>query len=316
MNFLVLPPEVNSARIYLGAGPGPMLAAAAAWEGLAGELGSAASSFGSVTSGLVGAAWQGPAAVAMVGAAAPYQGWLSAAAAQAQGAAGQARAAAAAFEAAASATVHPAAVAANRSQFVSLVRSNLLGLNAPAIAAAEAQYEQMWAADVSAMVGYHGGASAVAAQLKPMAQTLSGPLGPVQAALANFNLGAGNSGSGNVGGGNTGNQNLGGGNIGSQNVGGGNIGSANVGNGNNGVGNIGGGNRGNQNLGSGNAGNNNTGFGNAGLGNMGSGNLGNTNVGNGNLGSGNVGIGNRGDSNMGVGNRGSNNVGIANTGNH
>ena len=76
MNFLVLPPEINSARMYLGAGPGPMLAAAAAWDGLAGELGSAASSFGSVTSGLAGAAWQGPAAVAMAGAAAPYVGWL------------------------------------------------------------------------------------------------------------------------------------------------------------------------------------------------------------------------------------------------
>ena len=29
MNFSVLPPEVNSARMYLGAGSGPMLAAAA-----------------------------------------------------------------------------------------------------------------------------------------------------------------------------------------------------------------------------------------------------------------------------------------------
>lgn len=26
MNFMVLPPEVNSARIYAGAGPAPMLA--------------------------------------------------------------------------------------------------------------------------------------------------------------------------------------------------------------------------------------------------------------------------------------------------
>ncbi len=68
-SFFVLPPEVNSARMYLGAGSGPMLQAAAAWEGLAGELGSAASSFGSVTAGLVDGAWQGPAAVAMAGAA-------------------------------------------------------------------------------------------------------------------------------------------------------------------------------------------------------------------------------------------------------
>src|SRR5689334_23399354 len=106
MNFLVLPPEINSARIHLGAGAGPMLAAATAWDGLADELGSASSSFGLVTSGLVESAWQGPAAMAMTAAAAPYQGWLSVAATQAQVAAGQARASASAFEAAVSAIVH------------------------------------------------------------------------------------------------------------------------------------------------------------------------------------------------------------------
>ncbi len=45
MSFLVLPPEMNSAAMYSGAGSGPMLEAAAAWDGLASELGSAASSF-------------------------------------------------------------------------------------------------------------------------------------------------------------------------------------------------------------------------------------------------------------------------------
>ncbi|WP_099225098.1 PPE domain-containing protein, partial [Mycobacterium persicum] len=52
MNFSVLPPEVNSLRMFCGAGSAPMLAAAAAWAGLADELGSAAAAFGSVTSGL------------------------------------------------------------------------------------------------------------------------------------------------------------------------------------------------------------------------------------------------------------------------
>ncbi|MGF2946904.1 PPE domain-containing protein, partial [Mycobacterium sp. Lab-001] len=35
MSFLVLPPEVNSLRMFAGAGSAPMLSAAAAWEGLA-----------------------------------------------------------------------------------------------------------------------------------------------------------------------------------------------------------------------------------------------------------------------------------------
>src|ERR1700761_559424 len=114
--------------MYLGAGSAPMLSAGAAWAALAGELDAAADGFGSVTSGLVGGSWQGPAAAARAEAGGPDVGWLSAASAQAQGAAGQARAAASAFEAAVSAMVHPAAVAANRNQLVSLVRSNLLGL--------------------------------------------------------------------------------------------------------------------------------------------------------------------------------------------
>src|SRR4051812_19735896 len=118
MNFSVLPPEVNSARIFAGEGPGPMLAAAAAWDGLSAELGFAAESFGSVTSGLVGGFWQGPASLAMASAAAPYVGWLSAVGSQAGQAGSQARALATAFESTVAAIVHPAAVAANRSELV------------------------------------------------------------------------------------------------------------------------------------------------------------------------------------------------------
>jgi PPE-repeat protein len=172
VNFSVLAPEINSARMFSGAGSAPMLNAAAAWDGLASELGSAASSFSSVTSGLASQAWQGPASAAMTATAAPYAGWLSAAATRATGAAGQARAVASAFEAARAATVHPSLVAANRNGLVQLVMSNFFGQNAPAIAAAEADYERMWAQDVAAMAGYHAGASAAAAQLAPWQQSL------------------------------------------------------------------------------------------------------------------------------------------------
>ncbi|KAA1238377.1 PPE domain-containing protein, partial [Mycobacterium simiae] len=59
-SFLMLPPEVNSARLFCGAGSAPMLRAARAWNGLADELASAASSFASITSDLASQAWQGP----------------------------------------------------------------------------------------------------------------------------------------------------------------------------------------------------------------------------------------------------------------
>nr|WP_264033198.1 PPE family protein [Mycobacterium riyadhense] len=175
MSFLVLPPEINSVRMFSGAGSAPLLEAAAAWNTLASELDSAAGSFSAMTSGLAGEAWQGAASKAMLAAAAPYAGWLSTAATQAFGASAQAQAVAGAFESALAATVHPVMVAANRSDLVSLVLSNLFGQNAPAIAAAESVYEEMWAQDVAAMVEYHAGAAAAAAQLVLPAQRASCP---------------------------------------------------------------------------------------------------------------------------------------------
>ncbi|WP_099223714.1 PPE domain-containing protein [Mycobacterium persicum] len=50
-------------------------------------------------------------------------------------------------------------------QFVAAVRSNVLGLNGPLIAAIEGAYDELWARNVTALVGYHGGASAAAADV-------------------------------------------------------------------------------------------------------------------------------------------------------
>ncbi len=317
-HFSVLPPEINSLRMYLGAGSAPMLQAAAAWDGLAAELGTAASSFSSVTTGLTGQAWQGPASAAMAAAAAPYAGFLTTASAQAQLAAGQAKAVASVFEAAKAAIVPPAAVAANREAFLALIRSNWLGLNAPWIAAVESLYEEYWAADVAAMTGYHAGASQAAAQL------------PLPAGLQQFlntlpNLGIGNQGNANLGGGNTGSGNIGVFNTGANtlvpgdlnNLGVGNSGNANIGFGNAGVLNTGFGNASILNTGLGNAGELNTGFGNAGFVNTGFDNSGNVNTGNGNSGNINTGSWNAGNVNTGFGiitDSGLTNSGFGNTG--
>ena len=163
--FPWLPPEINSALMFAGAGPGPLLAAASAWDGLALDLSGAASSFDSVISGVTSGLWMGPASLSMAAAAAPYVGWLTAAAAQAEAAAAQALAAATAFETAQAATVLPAAVTANRVTLMTLIATNFLGQNTPAIAMTELEYLEMWAQDVAAMVGYHAGATSVAATL-------------------------------------------------------------------------------------------------------------------------------------------------------
>ncbi len=165
LEFAWLPPEINSARIFAGAGSGPLHVAATAWDGLAQDLSASASSFDSVIVGLTSGPWAGPASVSMAAAAAPYVGWLSAAAGKAASAAAQARAAAEAFETALGATIHPAAVASNRTTLASLVATNFFGINAPAIAATEFQYVEMWAADVGAMMGYHTTSAAVASTL-------------------------------------------------------------------------------------------------------------------------------------------------------
>ena len=116
IDFAALPPEFNSARMYAGPGAGPMLAAAAAWNGLAADLSSAASSYGSVVSALTGGPWIGPSAMAMLAAAAPYVAWMGATAEQAELAGAQAQAAAAAYAEAFAMTVPPAEIAANRAQ--------------------------------------------------------------------------------------------------------------------------------------------------------------------------------------------------------
>ncbi len=168
VDFGALPPEINSGRMYCGPGSGPMLAAAAAWDGVAVELGLAATGYASVIAELTGAPWVGAASLSMVAAATPYVAWLSQAAARAEQAGMQAAAAAAAYEAAFVMTVPPPVITANRVLVMTLIATNFFGQNSAAIAVAEAQYAEMWAQDAVAMYGY-AAASASASRLIPFA---------------------------------------------------------------------------------------------------------------------------------------------------
>ncbi|RAU90981.1 PPE family protein, SVP subgroup [Mycolicibacter senuensis] len=165
MDFAFLPPEVNSGRMYAGAGAGPLLAAASSWDALAAELNAAGLAYESVLTEL-SSGWAGPSAAAMASAAAPYAHWMRTAATQAEETAIQARAATAAYEAAFAMTVPPPVIAANRSLLMTLVATNFLGQNTAAIAATEAHYGEMWAQDATAMSGYAAGAAA-ATRLDP-----------------------------------------------------------------------------------------------------------------------------------------------------
>ena len=162
-DFGALPPEINSGRMYAGPGSEPMMVAAAAWDGLAAEVGTAASGYSSVIDELTSGPWVGPTSASMVSAVTPYVTWLSGVAAQAEETAIQARAAAAAFETAFAMTVPPPVIAANRVLLMTLIATNFFGQNTPAIAATEAQYMEMWAQDAAAMYGYAGASASAAA---------------------------------------------------------------------------------------------------------------------------------------------------------
>lgn len=171
--------------MYAGAGAAPMLAAAAAWNGIADELRTAAGSFGSIIARLTTEAWVSSASLTMVAAAQPLLAWMARTAESAARAAAQAMSSVAAYETAFAMTVPPAEVAANRARLAALTATNILGQNTQAIAVTEARYSEMWARDAAAMYGYAASSSG-AAQLDPLispAETIN-PAGTANQAAA------------------------------------------------------------------------------------------------------------------------------------
>src|SRR5271166_3854405 len=154
MSFMMFPPEVNSALMYSGAGSGPLMAAASAWDELAADLETTAASYQAVVQQLTGGPWLGPSATSMASSTAPFIAWLQGSSIQAAQTSAQALAAAAAYEGAFDATVPPSVIAANRALLAALVATNFLGQNTPAIAATEALYMEMWIQDCLTMDNY------------------------------------------------------------------------------------------------------------------------------------------------------------------
>jgi PPE-repeat protein len=155
-----LPPEINSAKIYAGPGAESLVAAAAAWSGLASDLQASVAGHRSVIDALTSGQWTGPAAAKLASAVSPFIAWLDLSAEEAGQAASQASTAANAYEAAFLASVPPPLIAANRALLLELVATNVLGQNTPAIGTAEAQYSEFWAQDSNAMYTYAGSAAA------------------------------------------------------------------------------------------------------------------------------------------------------------
>ena len=170
MSFITLPPEITSALIHSGPGAGSWLVASRAWERLGTDLEDSIRDYAPVLSSLT-EAWHGPSAAAMTQAVGPYVTWLRTTAQQCQQLSLSAQVAAAAFGSTLVSVVHPSVVAANRAQLVHLLATNAFGMNLPAIAATEAQYQVMWANNSSAIFRYQ----AASAQALPVSQFTSPP---------------------------------------------------------------------------------------------------------------------------------------------
>lgn len=163
MDFLAFPPEVTAALIHSGPGAGSLIEASDAWQRLGANLEESAGIFVSALSPLV-TDWQGPSSQAMVEAVQPYLRWVRNTAQQAQQVAAAAQAAVAAFTAASAAMVPVAQVTANRTRLMRLLATNGFGMNLPAIAATEDEYQSMWANN-SAVMNRYQAASAQATTL-------------------------------------------------------------------------------------------------------------------------------------------------------
>lgn len=144
MLWHAMPPELNTARLMAGAGPSPMLQAAAGWEALATSLEAEAAELAASMTALSGA-WTGTGSERATAAAARMVMWLQTAAAAAQKRGMQAAAQAAAYVKALGITPSLPEIATNHITHTVLTATNFFGINTMPIGFNEADYfVRMW----------------------------------------------------------------------------------------------------------------------------------------------------------------------------
>lgn len=147
------PPEVNTSRLMAGAGPAPMMQAAAGWEALAISFETQADE---LSASLVSLAqmWQGMGSEQAIRASTPMVGWLRMISLQAHKRAIQASAQASAYSTALASTPQLPEIELNHLTNAVLNATNFLGVNTVPIALNEADYVRMWEQAATVMTGY------------------------------------------------------------------------------------------------------------------------------------------------------------------